>query len=224
MKKVLVINSSARALNSQSRKLTEVFIDHWKSIYVNPIINFRELGNTDVPHVSENWIAAAFKPEASRSEQEIEALKTSDSYISELREADVIVLGSPMYNWSIPSSLKAYIDQILRVNETFRIDPDNFQNPYIGLLKNKTLFLLLSRGEPGYEKGDYNEHMNFQSTYLKTVFSIIGVSNIHVIAISRKSFDAEKFKKYVDTSCQNLRDLIEKELVFPRPQVSKSDG
>jgi FMN-dependent NADH-azoreductase len=213
MKKVLVINSSARALNSHSRKLTEVFIDHWKSIHINPIINFRELGNTDVPHINENWIAAAFKPEAARSEEEIEALETSDTYISELREADVIVIGSPMYNWSVPSSLKAYIDQILRVNETWKFNPTNMQNPYIGLLENKTLFLLLSRGAQGYEKGEYNEHMNFQSTYLKTVFNIIGISNIHVIAINGASFDPEKFKKSIDVSHQNIKDLIEMELV-----------
>jgi FMN-dependent NADH-azoreductase len=213
MKKVLVINSSARALNSHSRKLTEVFIDHWKSIHINPIINFRELGNTDVPHINENWIAAAFKPEAARSEEEIEALETSDTYISELREADVIVIGSPMYNWSVPSSLKAYIDQILRVNETWKFNPTNMQNPYIGLLENKTLFLLLSRGAQGYEKGEYNEHMNFQSTYLKTVFNIIGINNIHVIAINGASFDPEKFKKSIDTLHQNIKDLIEMELV-----------
>lgn len=213
MKKVLVINSSARALRSHSRKLTEVFVDHWKSIHTDPIISFRELGNADVPHVNEKWIAAAFKPEAARSEEEIEALKTSDAYISELREADVIVLGAPMYNWSIPSVLKAYIDQIVRVNETFKFNPANAQDPYTGLLENKTLFLLLSRGEPGYEKGDYNEHMNFQSTYLKTVFNIIGISNIHVVAINGLSYGPEKHKKSIDTSHQDVRDLIEKELM-----------
>ncbi len=212
MKKVLVINSSARTLNSQSRKLTEIFVEHWKSIYVNPVIRFRELGNADVPHINQNWIAAAFKPEAARSEQEIQALKTSDAYISELREADVIVIGSPMYNWSVPSVLKAYIDQILRVNETWKINPANQQNPYIGLLENKTLLLLLTRGAQGYEKGEYNEHMNFQSTYLKTVFNIIGVSDIHVIAVNGAAFDGEKFQQSIDTSHQNIRNLIETEL------------
>jgi FMN-dependent NADH-azoreductase len=213
MKKVLVINSSARVLHSQSRKLTEVFVDHWKSIHRDSIIRFRELGNTDVPHVNENWITAAFKPAATRSTAEIEALKTSDLYISELREADVIVLGSPMYNWSVPSSLKAYFDQILRINETFKIDRTRTPNPYVGLLEHKTVFLLLSRGERGYEKGDYNEQMDFQRNYLKTVFNVMGIRNSHVIAINGKSFDAEKFKKSIDTSYQKIRDLIEMELV-----------
>jgi FMN-dependent NADH-azoreductase len=198
MKKVLVINSSARAHHSQSRKLTEVFIEYWKSIHINPIIRFRELGNADVPHVNESWITAAFKPEASRSEEDTEALKISDTYLAELREANVIVIGSPMYNWSIPSSLKAYIDQVLRVNETFRVDRTNTQNPYVGLLENKTLFLLLSTGDEGYEKGEYNENMNFQSPYLKTVFNIIGISNIHVFSTKGKPEDAELFKKSLD--------------------------
>nr|WP_294875326.1 NAD(P)H-dependent oxidoreductase [uncultured Pedobacter sp.] len=208
MKRVLVINSSARSLSSRSRKLTEIFVDHWKNIHVNPKISFRELGNAEVPHVTENWIAAAFKPEEARSEEDRAALKISDSYISELREADVIIIGVPMYNWSVPSALKAYIDQILRVNETFKVNPANVQHPYAGMLENKTLFLLLSRGDEGYEKGEYNEHMDFQSPYLKTVFNIIGISNIHVIAINGRSSDA------IDASHQNLRMLIEQEVIL----------
>jgi FMN-dependent NADH-azoreductase len=209
---VLIINSSARSINSQSRKLTELFAEHWKSIHLNASISYCELGNTDVPHINQAWITAAFKPKATRSAADIERLKTSDLYISELRQADVIVLGAPMYNWSIPSTLKAYIDQILRVNETFSIDRTNIQNPYIGLLTHKTVVLMLSRGEQGYEKGEYNESMNFQSTYLKTVFTIIGISHVHVIAINGVSSDPDTLKKSVDTAHQTIRDLIEVEL------------
>lgn len=213
MKKVLVVNSSARTLRSQSRKLTEVFVDHWESTHADSVISFRELGNVDVPHVNENWIAAAFKSETNRSEEEIEALKTSDVYISELKEADVIVLGSPMYNWSIPSSLKAYIDQVLRVNETWKLNPDDTLNPYIGLLENKILILLLSRGAQGYEKGGYNEHLNFQSNYLKTVFNIMGISNIHIVTINGTSSDVEGYSASINEAHENLIDLMKMELV-----------
>lgn len=216
MKRVLVINSSARSLNSHSRKLTEVFTSHWKNIHINPIIDFRELGNTDVPHINENWITAAFKPEVTRSEEEIEVLKLSNTYISELLEADIVVLGAPMYNWSIPSALKAYIDHVLRFNETWTFNPDDKQNPYIGLLENKTLFLLLSRGSEGYEKGEHNELMNFQSTYLKTVFNIMGISDIHVVAVNGASLDKEKLKNSIDTAHQDIRDLIEIEVISNR--------
>ena len=164
MKKVLVINASARLVNSQSRKLTEVFVDRWKRVYANSMINFRELGNGHVPHINEEWVVAASRPAAARTENENSILETSNSYIAELREADVIVLGSPMNNWSIPSTLKAYIDQVLRVNETFKVNAADAQRPYTGLLQNKTLYLLLSRGGKDYEKGEPNEHLNFQST------------------------------------------------------------
>ena len=200
-------------LDSQSRKLTRIFIDHLENIYNNPAITLRELGNTDVPHVNQNWISAAFKPAAARSEEEIEALKTSDLYIAELKEADVIVLGTPMYNWSIPSSLKAYIDQVLRVNETFRFDRSNMQHPYVGLLQNKTVFLLLSRGNQGYEKGGYNEHMNFQSDYLKTVFNIMGLSNIHVVVVDGAAIDKETLKESADAAYQTLIATMGRELV-----------
>jgi FMN-dependent NADH-azoreductase len=213
MKKLLVINSSAKALNSCSRGLTEVFVDHWRNMHINPVIRFRELANTDVPHVNEHWIAAAFKPQALRSEKEIDALKASDAYISELREADVIVLGAPMYNWSVPSSLKAYIDQVIRVNETFKVDRTDMEHPYIGLLENKTLVLLLSRGELAYERGGYNEHMDFQTAYLKTVFHVMGIRHSHVIAVNGASADRDKFVESMAIAHRSIKDLVEQKLV-----------
>ena len=211
MKKVLVINASARGQRSQSRKLTEIFTEHLQGKHNDAEITYQELGG-NVPHVNENWIAAAFKSETARTEDEKKALETSDAFIAELHHADVIVLGAPMYNWSIPSALKAYIDQVVRVNKTFKFDASNPQYPYIGLLENKTLFLLLSRGDQGYEKGGYNEHMNFQDPYLKTVFNIMGVHHIHVIAINGVSYGPEKAQKSIALSHQELKDLIDLEL------------
>ncbi|MDR6763734.1 FMN-dependent NADH-azoreductase [Flavobacterium sp. 2755] len=211
MKKVLVINSSVRTLNSHSRKLTEVFVEHWKNLHENPTITFREIGTNPVTHINENWVNAAFTPEAKRTENDLEILKTSDSYIAELHEADCIVLGAPMYNWSIPSSLKAYIDQVLRLNETFKINPSNPENPYVGLLENKTLFLLLSRGSQGYEKGEPNAHMNFQTDYLKTIFNMMGITNIHVIAVNGSSLDAAILKQTIENSHQSIKSILDKE-------------
>lgn len=208
MKKLLVINSSARARRSHSRRLTGVFTEHWKQLVSPDTITFRDLGKCNIPHVTEDWIAGAFKPEAERSREEREALEISNELIHELKDADVIALGAPMYNWSVTSSLKAYIDQVLRVNETWKVNPDDRQNPYIGLLKNKTLVLLLSRGAQGYEKGGYNEHMNFQTPYLKTVFNIIGISDIHEVSVNGEAFDQEAFELSVKDSDAKIRDLI----------------
>lgn len=212
MKKILVINCSAKKENSYSRGLTEVFTNIWTNTHREEIITFRELGNVDIPHITDQWISAAFKPKAARSEKEIESLKLSDSYIAELQHADIILLATPMYNWSIPSCLKAYIDQIVRINETWKINSADYNNPYIGLLKNKTVYLLLARGAQGYEKGECNEHLNYQSTYLKTVFNIIGVNNIHTITIERPINNEEELKKVVETTHEKLRDWARIEL------------
>lgn len=210
MKKLLVINSSARVLRSHSREMTEVFVEHWKNRYPGSTVRFRELGNTDVPHITEKWISAAFKPQASRSEEDLRILEISDSFVSELREASVIVIGSPMYNWSIPSPLKAYIDQVMRVNETFRPNRADKQNPYTGLLDNKTLLLLLSRGSAGYGPGEENHHMNFQDSYLKTVFNIMGIRDIHSIAIDGASTPCDELIGSVEHSKKEIRTFIDR--------------
>jgi len=100
----------------------------------------------------------------------------------------------------------------MRVNETFRVDAGNAENPYVGLLQNKTLLLLLSSGGKDYEEGQANAHMNFQSTYLKTIFKIMGVKNIHVVAIDGVSLDKEKLKYTIDEAHRKVRDFVTQEL------------
>ncbi|MNR35681.1 FMN-dependent NADH-azoreductase 1 [compost metagenome] len=118
-----------------------------------------------------------------------------------------------MYNWSVPSSLKAYIDQVLRVNETWEVNHEDQRNPYIGLLKNKSLFLLLSRGAQGYEKGGYNEHMNFQSDYLRTVFNIIGITDIQEVSVDGEAFGTEAFELAKNNSNARIKVLIKRHLI-----------
>lgn len=208
LKNLLVINSSLRNTGSKSRNLTETIIDHWQKIQLNAKIQHRELGNQSIPHITEKWISAAFKPLENRTQEECDALKTSDEYIKELKEADIIVVATPMYNWSIPSSLKAYIDQIVRVNETWKYNPDNIQNPYIGLLANKKVILLLTRGSQGYEKGGYNAHIDFQTDYLKRVFNVMGIDEIHVITLDGAANNQEEYKQNVTLAHQKAIQLI----------------
>lgn len=195
MKNLLIINASPRGERSNSRNLTELFADKWLDSNPDYSIHHREVGQETIPHVSELWISGAFKPAELRSQEEIDVLKISDKFISELKAADVIVLGTPMYNWSIPSALKAYLDQVIRVNETISISTTDPKNPYVGLLKNKTLYLLLSRGNSGYEKGESFEHMNFQSNYLKLVFNIMGIDDIRNIALNGDAFGGPLFEQ-----------------------------
>lgn len=213
MKKILIITASARTAQSKSRALTETFVNLWNEIQGEAVFKFRDLSNSDIPFVNESWIQAASKKKEVRDEIDNQALKLSNFYIQELKEADCIVLGTPMYNWSIPAVLKGYIDQIIRINETWKFDSDNTENPYLGLLENKTIFLLLTRGGIGYEKGEPNAHMNFQSAYLQEVFKLIGIDNIHTIAVNGESGDQEAFAKSLETAHKTIKSLIEKEVL-----------
>lgn len=212
MKKILVINASARSSKSKSRELTEVFIKQWKITNGEAVFTFRDLAISEIPFVNESWIEASSKKKNQRNEHDNNILKISDLYIEEVKSADIIVLGSPMYNWSIPGTLKAYLDQIIRVNETWKINTDDSKKPYSGLLEDKILFLFLTRGGTGYGKGEPNEHMNFQSTYLDVVFKLMGIHNIHTVRIDGVSLDTQKLVQNVENAHENIRNLIANEV------------
>ena len=214
MKNLLIINSSPRTVRSHSRKLTEVFANTWKEAYSDSPITFRDLASSNIPHVSETWIAAAYKPESQRNDDELEALKISTELIQELKAADVIVIGAPMYNWSITSSLKAYIDQVLRMNETWALNHENRLDPYIGLLKNKIVFLLFSRGAEGYEPGGYNENINFQAPYLRRVFNVLGITDIREVALNGEMFERDAHALSARNAAAEIRNLIAAECLL----------
>lgn len=195
MNKVLIINASVREERSHSRKLTQIFTENWKKQYPKSLFTNREVGLDIIPSINENWIASAFTKPVDRTEQNQKGVKLSDELVKELKENDVYVIGTPMYNWSIPSGLKAYIDQIMRINETWKFRSGEPDGDYVGLLKNKKMFILSSRGDTGYGENEKNEKMNFQTTYLKFVFGIMGVQDITIISLDNEEFGGEIFKK-----------------------------
>lgn len=203
MKRVLIINASVRDKKSHSRKLTELFMENWKHKYPKDIFTFREVGLNVVPPIDERWIASAFTNPKNRTEANQSGVKLSNELIKELKENDIYVIGSPMYNWSIPSGLKAYIDQIMRINETWRFRSGKPDGDYVGLLEDKRMFILSSRGDTGYGENEKNEHMNFQSTYLKFIFGIMGITDITTISLDNEEFGGELFE-------QSKREILEK--------------
>ena len=194
MKNLLIINASVRSERSHSRKLTQSFIENWKSKHPDDIYNFREVGTEVIPAINESWILGAFTLPENRNEENQKGVKLSDELIKELKANDIYVIGAPMYNWSIPSGLKAYIDQIMRINETWRFRSGVPDGDYVGLLKNKTVYILSSRGDTGYGINEKNEHMNFQTTYLKFIFEIMGVKNIYTYSLDNEEFGGEIFE------------------------------
>ena len=208
MKNLLIINASPRDERSITRRLTHLFATKWIEMHPEYAIHHREVGREAIPHISELWIAAAAKPAELRTEEEINELKHSDQLITEIKAANVIVLGTPMFNWSIPSALKAYLDQVIRADETVKMRPDDPTNPYRGLLKDKKVYLLFSRGNAGYEKGEYFAHMNFQADYLKTVFNIMGLADIQEVALNGSAFDKEIYAQSTKAVHNKIVEMV----------------
>lgn len=194
MNKVLIINASVRNERSYSRKLTHLFVDNWKKKNPNDIYTYREVGLEEIPPINEQWITSAFIKPQDRTEKNQSGVEFSDKLIKEFKEHNIYVIGTPMYNWSIPSGLKTYIDHLMRINETWKFRSGKPDGDYVGLLKNKKMFILSSRGDTGYGENEKNEHMNFQTTYLKFVFGIMGIKNISTISLDNEEFGGEIFE------------------------------
>ena len=174
MTQILRIDSSPRGERSHSRALTAAFVEELKTKHPDATVAYRDLGHNPVPHVNENWIAGAYSDPVTHSPEVQAALLLSNELVDEMLASDIIVLGAPMYNFSIPSRLKAYIDQIVRIGRTFTSD-------YQGLATGKKMFILCARGASGYGQGEAMEAMNFQSPYLKTIFGFIGITDISFV-------------------------------------------
>lgn len=207
MNKVLIINSSVRNEKSHSRKLTQLFEENWKAKNPSDIFTYREVGLKQIPAINEKWIASAFVKPENRTEENQSGVELSDKLIKEFKEHDIYILGTPMYNWSIPSGLKSYIDQLMRINETWKFRSGQPDGDYVGLLKNKKMFILSSRGDTGYEENEKNEHMNFQTTYLKFVFGIMGIKDISIISLDNEEFGGEIFENSKKIIYQRIEQI-----------------
>ncbi|MCY1544927.1 FMN-dependent NADH-azoreductase 1 [compost metagenome] len=113
-----------------------------------------------------------------------------------------------MYNWSIPSHLKAYLDHVLRFNETFGIAAGAGNVRYKGLLKSKRLLLIMTRGSSDYQFGGRNSHMDFQSGYLKLIFSIMGIDNITEITVDGLNDVPQVRESNINKASNQLSEFI----------------
>ena len=137
MTHLLHIDSSPRGERSHSRRLSREFVEAWKQAHSINTVTYRDIGRNPVPHVNEQWIAAAYTPPEQRTPEQWNAITKSDRLVDEFLAANLYVIGVPMYNFSISSAFKAYIDQIVRIGRTFDFKPENSTNPYKPLVLGK---------------------------------------------------------------------------------------
>lgn len=174
---LLKIDSSPMGERSISRKLTDEFAKTWLKAHPGGKVIERDLTTSHIPVVNGVWAAAAHTPENARTPQQKDVLAVSELLISELQSADEYVLGVPMHNFSIPSTLKLWIDQIVRVGRTFTYSETGRE----GLLKGKKATLLIASGGV-YDEGTAYSAFNFVTPYLRTVLEFIGLTDVHFIA------------------------------------------
>ncbi len=173
MKKLLVIQVSPRFDYSVSRKLTNKFVEDWQSTHSGGNVVVRDLMQTELPWVDLPWIGGAFTPAEQHSEEMKKAIQVSDDLIAELKTADEIVIGTPMYNFSIPAILKAYIDHVVRMGVTVTMS-------YEGLLTGKKATVILASGSD-FGPGTKYESANVASPYLKQILGFIGIHDVTIV-------------------------------------------
>ena len=209
MANVLHIDSSARQgsslegqYGSHTRRLSARFIQRWRASNPDDTVVYRDVALQPPAPVTGEWIHAAFTPADRREPWMLEALAASDALVAELLNADLIVVGVPMYNFNVPSTFKAYIDNIVRVGLTFGFDRARKGEPYWPLLsdQHKRMVVLSSRGDYGYGKGSRIEHMNHVEPSIKTAFAYIGISEVHSVAAEYDEFADERLKASVSAA------------------------
>jgi FMN-dependent NADH-azoreductase len=190
--KLLEIQSSVREEGSISRSLSEEFIKTWQNAHYGIRHHKRDIGLNPPDHPNELWTKANYTSPEERSPEMISVLTISEYLIDELLWADYLVLGVPMYNLGVPSTLKAYLDNIIRINRTFTFDPTNYT--FQGLAKGKKA-LIITPSAGDFVVGTPFESMNFCDTYLRSVLGFIGIEDVTVIAIPNQ-FLSDEIRQY----------------------------
>jgi len=174
---VLNVQASARHDGSVTRQLSDKILT---KIAADQTIT-RDLA-TGLPLLNAAWLAANFTLTDDRTDMQRETLALSDSLITEIKQADTIVIGSPVYNFSVPAVLKAWIDQVARVGMTFKYTP----NGPVGLLSGKRAIIVIASG--GTPVGS---DIDFASGYLKHIMGFIGITDVTIIAADALGNDAD---------------------------------
>jgi FMN-dependent NADH-azoreductase len=177
MSTLLKLDSSPMGQGSISRKLTAKFAETWLNAHPGGKVIERDLTTLNLPVVDASWVAAAHTPESARTAPQISALAASDSLINDLEQADEYVFGVPMHNFSIPSTLKLWIDQVVRAGKTFSYGATGPK----GLLTGKKATLLLASGGE-YGKGSAMASLDFVTPYLRTLLGFLGITDVTIIA------------------------------------------
>lgn len=178
--KILRIDASMRRSGSYSRKLADQLVHRLEQQGPTSLIS-RDLAR-GVGLVNEAWIQASATLRDDRTDEMRAILSESDALVSELRAADTVIIATPIYNFSIPSALKAWIDQVCRARETFRYTKDGPE----GLLEGKRAFVIITSAGT-----ELRSKIEFASDYLAHILGFIGITDVVLINAGQLGRDTE---------------------------------
>ena len=175
MKKILHVISTLNGQNSYSMALGNKILEQLKKEYPENEVVERNLVAEDFPHITEDKWQAIITPEENRTEAQKETIAFQDEVINELFDADILVIGAPLYNFGIPSQLKAWIDHLAKSGVTFKYTEEGPQ----GLVSGKKVYIAMSSG------GVYSENpaYDFVSDYLIKIFGFLGMTDVELIRV-----------------------------------------
>jgi FMN-dependent NADH-azoreductase len=185
----LQINSSVFGDNGQSSQLNQQLVNEWLAKNPEGKVVKRDLTQDVIPHLDSTRVSAFFTPADKRSTEQQAIVDYSDALINEIQQADAIVIGAPMYNFSIPSQLKSYLDHLARAGVTFKYT----ETGPVGLLDNKPVYIVTTRG--GVHKDLPSDSL---TGFLKTFLNFIGLNDLHFIYAEGLNMGAKKDESLLD--------------------------
>lgn len=206
---LLLINASPRRERSLSRRLAAAFVTQWLSLHPHDVVVERDVGIDHPPLLTEAWIAACFTPEDQRTPAQRAVLAYSDAAIEELVHADVVIIATPRYNYGMPAALKAWFDQVIRINRTFRFDAAEKTWPLSPVLFGKQLVLLSASGEFAFHAGGLREGWEHLEPHVRTCAHYLGVAaaDVHHVAIEYQEFGDERHRASLEDALGEAKSL-----------------
>jgi len=217
MATLLRIDASARTDRSITRDLADRFLEAWKTVEPEARVLARDVGQDPPPVVTADWMSAAFTAPDERIDAMHKALSISDMLIDEVEQADVLLFAAPLYNYGLPASLKAWVDQVVRIKRVFSFDLARGDFPIESSLSGKSVVVLSSRGEFGFHQGGPREGWNHLNPHLQTIATkLFGVAenDYYEVASEYQEFGGDRHEHSKEQARQTAsrlgRELAEK--------------
>lgn len=191
---ILCLTSSPRRDTSYSNLVAMRVLRELRQVYPDATVTIRDLARNPLPHIDEDFVIATRSIAGARTERQRNQIERSDALVDELVEADVLVIAAPMVNFGVPSTLKAWVDHVVRPDRTFRYNGTGAQ----GLLRGRRAILVLSRG--GIYSGGPLRAYEHDESYLRSVLDFVGINDVQTILIEGMALGPEFAERAVDAA------------------------